>query len=561
MVMKKPVIHFGVLIMAAGLLAGSCGRAPSNEAAISSASQLIKPEALRAHTEFLADDALEGRGTGTRGHDLAVKYLRAQFAALGFRAGAGDGSYFQKVPILRAEAETATTSLVFKGQAPSRDLVYGTDYALIDTQASREIEFSGPVIFAGFGVSARELDYDDYAGLDVTDKVVAFLKGAPASFPATLRAYYSDNDVKRRNAAACGAAGVIELRTPSDEKRSPWQLWLDSWAISGRWLDAAGQPHGLGDRIRFWAVLNLSGADALFTGESHSFDDLSQAAAGQAKVPAFALEKSVAVRSKSLHIPVESMNVAAVLEGADAKLKNEYVVLSSHVDHLGIGRPVDGDNIYNGAWDSAAGCAVLVEVAKAFGAAGARPKRSILFLAVTGEEAGLLGSGYFAGHPTVPAESIVADINVDGGGAALIPINDVVLYGQEHSTLGPLARQAATEAGLEVTPDPWPEEVMFIRQDAYPFVLKGIPALYVDTGIKGLDPTVDGLAVLRRWMATIYHSPKDDTKQSLDFESGARFSRFVFRLCHAVANGEERPKWNAGDFFGQKFGASANPVR
>lgn len=197
------------------------------------------------------------------------------------------------------------------------------------------------------------------------------------------------------------------------------------------------------------------------------------------------------------------------------------------------------------------------QAARALGAAGMRPKRSILFLITTGEEAGFLGSDYFAWHPTVPGSDIAVNINVDGGGASLVPINDVVLYGEEHSTLGPVARRTAAEASLEVTPDPWPEEVMFARQDAFPFVLKGIPALYVDVGIKSLDPAIDGLAVLKKWYATVYHSPKDDIGQNLDFEYGARFSRFVFRLCLAIANGKDRPKWNEGDFFGRTFGTPA----
>lgn len=555
--MQTRIMYFKVFIMIAVLLAGSCNRSPSREAAVEAASQLIRPEALRAHTEFLADDALEGRGTGSRGHDLAVKYLRAQFAALGLRGGAGDGGFFQQVPFRRSEVPTETASVEFEGKAQLRQLVYGTDFALQDTQASEKCEFSGPAVFAGFGVSANELGHDDYAGLHVKDKVVVIMSGAPASFPPTLRAYYSDHEVKRRNASANGAAGVVELRTPLDESRSPWQLWLDSWAISGRWLDSDGQPHGLSGGIRFWATLNRSGAEALFAGDSHTLEEIYKAAAGQAKFPAFTFEKKVTVRYKSRHVTTKSANVIALLEGTDSELKNEYLVLSSHVDHLGIGPEVDGDNIYNGAWDNAVGCAALVEIARAFGASGAKARRSILFLATTGEEAGFLGSDYFAWNPTVPAERIVANINVDGGGASLFPVKDVVLYGQEHTSLGPTARQAAAEAGLEVSPDPWPEEVMFIRQDAYPFILKGVPALYVDTGIKSPDPKVDGLARLKKWMATLYHSPKDDMNQPLDFESGARFSRFVFRLCHTVANTVDRPKWNEGDFFGKKSGTPA----
>ena len=548
-----------VLTLSLVFLSGSCHKSLPDEAGVSAASQCIRPEALRAHVEFLADDALEGRGTGSRGHDLAVKYLRAQFAALDLRGGAQDGSYFQQVPLRRAAVEADATSLLIAGKGRSRNLTYGIDFALMDAHASREGSFSGQVVFVGFGISAKELDYDDYSGLDVKDKIVAFLSEAPSSFPPIPRAYYSGQAVKRGNAAAHGATGVIELRTPSMEKMFPWPFLLREIAIGGnslRWLDADGQPHGLGDRIRFWAVLNRPGSEALCADESHSLDELFRAATGQTRVPAFPLEKTVKLRYKSHHTPVESVNVVAMLEGTDTELKNEYLVLSSHVDHLGIGPAVDGDTIYNGAFDSASGCAILVEVARAFKLSGVRNKRSILFLAVTGEEAGLLGSDYFVRHPSVPVERIVADINLDGG-VPFFPTRDVILYGQEHSSLGPIGQRAAAEAGLDVTADPWPEEVTFIRQDAWSFVQKGVPALYVNTGIQSRDPKLDGSAVYRRWLVTIYHSPKDDARQALDYESGASFARFVFGLCHAVANGAERPKWNKGDFFGQKLMVAA----
>ncbi len=328
---------FSVLTVAAVLFAGSCGRSPSGEAAVSAASQLIRPEALQAPTAFVADDALEGRGTGSRGHDIAVKYLRAQLEALGLRGGARGGGFFQQVLFRRSEIRTEATSLSLKGKDGTASLVHGTDYALQDTHASQECELTGPVVFAGFGVSAKELGYDDYAGLDVEGKTVALLREAPSSFPATLRAYHSNHDVKRANAAAHGAVGVIELRTPSEEQRVHWQLLLDNWAISGYWLEADGRPHGLDDPIRFWATLNRSGAEALFAGESHSLDELFRAAAGQAEFPAFTFEKTVTVRYESRHVTGESANVIALLEGTDAELKNEYLVLSAHVDHLGIG--------------------------------------------------------------------------------------------------------------------------------------------------------------------------------------------------------------------------------
>jgi len=503
--MTKPV--FAAAAVFAGLLCGSRGRAPSDDASLLCAAQLTRPEALRSHAEFLADAALEGRGIGSRGHDLAVKYLRSQFAGLGLRGGARDGGFFQRIPLRRAEVQAAGTGFVLKTERSARELFFGTDFLLMDTHGFQEGGFEGPIVFAGFGVSAGALGYDDYAGLDVKDKVVAFLSEAPTSFPATLRACHSDHRAKRLNAAAHGALGVIELRTPGDETRFSWPFLKRELAIgwnSVRWLESDVRPHGLDGRISFWAVLNRSGSEALMDGENHPLDELFRAAAGQGKPPAFPLEKTVRVRFRSRHFSLECANVVALLEGTDPVLKNEYIVLSSHVDHLGIGGEIGGDAIYNGAWDSAAGCGILVEVARGFQAGGPKPKRSLLFLAVMGEETGVLRSEYFVQPPTVPAERIVADINVDGGGAALFP------------TWTPASR-----AGI---------------------------------------PPFDGLAAVRRRNVNVYHSAKDDTNQAFDYDSGARMGQFVLRLVHAFFVASERPKWNSGDFFERRLKTTAGPA-
>ncbi|MDM8008424.1 MAG: M28 family metallopeptidase [Phycisphaerae bacterium] len=519
------------------------------------ATERIWPEAVRAHLEFLADDLLEGRGTGSRGHKLAVKYLRAQCEASGLRGAAEGGSFFQRVPLVRATVEEKVTTFEVKAADGTKRLVYGTDFVALDTHRDTEAGVSAGVVFAGFGVTAPEQGYDDYAGLDVTGKIVAmFGPEAPSSFPPAVRAYYSDGDVKRANAVAHGAIGLLGILSPAAEKRLPWALFLRQVRFNSlRWLDANGQPGGLGDSLKISGLLNRSGAEVLFSGERPTLGEVF-AGAEKGAPPRFVLSKSVAVKFRSRHEKVESDNVVAVLEGSDPVLKREYVLYSTHVDHLGIADAVDGDSIYNGAMDNAGGCAVLLEVARAFGALHERPRRSVIFLFVTAEEAGFLGSDYFACHPTVPRGQIVADINFDGA-TTLTPVSDVVAFGSEHSSLRTAIQRAANRIGFTVSPDPLPEEGIFVRSDQFSFVKKGTPATMLALGFKSTRPGVDALAVWKQWLVTVYHSPKDDMTQPICYESSAQLARFAFRLGHAIAMETERPRWNDGDFFGKKFGA------
>ncbi len=517
----------------------------------------IRPEAIRAHLEFLADDLLEGRGTGSRGHKLAANYLRAQCQALGLR-GAGDGGgYFQTVPLVRTVVDEKETTFELKASDGTRSLAYSTDFIVLDTHRDTAGGGSGELVFVGYGVTAPEQGYDDYAGLDVKGKIAVMLVGeAPAAFPPAVRAYYSDHGVKRANAAAHGTIGILYLSSPAMEKRFPWQFLLRELRIgfnSKRWLDPGGRPGGLDDALKVCGGLSRSGAEALFAGEERGLDEVF-ASLEKGAPPRFALSKSAAIRFRSHHERLESPNVVAVLEGSDPALKKEYVVYSTHADHLGIGDPVGGDSIYNGAMDNAGGCAVLLEVARSFAALRERPKRSVLFLFVTGEEAGLLGSDYFARHPTVPAEQIVADINFDGG-MSLTPVSDVIAWGAEHSSLQGAVAQAAGQAGFTVSDDPFPEEGFFVRSDQFSFVKKGVPSLMIDVGLKSTEPGVDGLAILKKWLVTVYHSPKDDSSQPIHYETSARFARLAFRLGYAVAMDPERPHWNNNDFFGTRFGS------
>jgi hypothetical protein len=514
----------------------------------------IRPEAIRAHLEFLADDALDGRGTGSRGYDLAAKFVRAQFAALGLKSGVTDGSYFQPVALRRTEVDASGSSLVIEANGRKNSLAYNRDYIVLDTHAHPTGSVSAPVVFVGYGVTAPEFQYDDYAGLDARGKiVVVFELGAPAAFPATERAYYMDNDVKSRIAREHGAAGLIVIRSPEEEGRFPWTSLLREVKTgynSMRWMESADRVYGISEGLAACADLNRSGSEALFAGESPTLAQVFAEAKDGGKTRSFALHKTASIRYKARHTPVTSANIVGVLPGSDPELRKEYVVVTAHVDHLGIGPAVNGDNIYNGALDNAAGTSVMLEVARWVAAQPVAPRRSIAFVALTGEEEGLLGSTAFANQPPLDG-TIVANINVDGG-AATVPVKAVVAFGEEHSSLGAIARQAAV-LQLEFSPDPMPEEGAFIRSDQYSFVRSGVPALQLDLGFKSDQPGVDPLAVVKNWLVTVYHSPKDDTSQTIHYESSARFARYAALIMFSTANDSRRPEWNTGDFFGKRF--------
>jgi len=521
---------------------------------ISQTLRSITPQALRANLEFLADDALEGRATGSRGYDLAAKYVRARFQAEGLTSGTKDGKYFQNVALRRAEVEPNASNLALEANGKTNHLTYNKDFILMDTHLHTTGSVLAPVVFVGYGITAPELGYDDYAGVDVHGKIVAvFFFEAPASFPGTERAYYMDPQTKREIAVAHGAVGILEFSTPVIEAKFPWEFMLREVKIgynSLRWISSTDKPFGLDEQIKATALLSHSGADALFAGERHSLQEVF-ASATSGKPASFSLTKTVSMSYRARHTPVNSVNVVGVVPGSDPKLRNEYVVFTAHLDHLGIGPAVDGDNIYNGALDNAAGSSLLLEVSKFFARLAAPPRRSVAFVALTGEEQFLLGSECFARLSPLNGP-ILADINVDGG-AFFFPVKDVTALGEEHSSLSSVARRAAAETGFEVSPDYFPDEGFFLRSDQYSFVQTGVPSLYIDLGFKTEKPGVDPLAVMKKWLVTTYHSPKDDVGQPIDYETSARFARFAALLVYFTANDLQRPVWNPNDFFGERF--------
>ena len=507
----------------------------------------IRPAAIASHIHFLASDALEGHETGMRGFEVAAEYVRAQFQAIGLQPLHGD--WFQHFALRAATLDEAQSSLAING----KPLVIRKDFLMRPDFARESVDVDAPLVVAGFGVTAPELHHDDYAGIDARGKIVVILSGAPKSFPSDQRAYYSSGDVKRHNAAAHGAVGMVSISTTTDEARTPFEKRArQSNIVPMTYLDASGNPVDTVESLRGSASLSGAAAAALFSGATIPLDRL-LADAENGVGHSFPLTTNAAIKTVTRFAQMQSENIIGVLPGSNAKLRDEYVVVSAHLDHLGNHPPANGgDGLYNGAYDNGSGIACLIEIARSL-AGGPRPKRSVLFVALTGEEKGEQGSEYFVHFPPVPKRQLVADVNMDMF-LMIYPVGDVVPLGGEHSSLGAMSATAAHAAGFDVSPDPYPEEVRFIRSDQYSFVKAGIPAIHLKPGNKSTDPSIDGAKLTRDWLRTIYHSPKDDLSQTFDWASGARYAETNLRLVRAVANAPSRPSWTPGDFFGETFG-------
>jgi hypothetical protein len=416
----------------------------------------------------------------------------------------------------------------------------------------------GPVVFVGYGVTAAEQGYDDYKGLDVKGKIIAFLPGAP-NFESSLKAHYSSTEVKAQNAVDRGVVGIIALDDPVQERSYPFTKFVRDLATPEySWLDKQGRPAHYFPELKAAAFLSLPTTEKFLAGTSHNAAELFALAKEGKSMPTFALPATAKIHSVTKSQEAQSPNVVAKLEGSDPQLKNEYVVYTAHLDHIGIGTAVKGDTIYNGALDNASGSATLLEIARAFSGMRTRPRRSILFVSVTGEEAGLLGSDYFATYPTVPAKSLVANVNVDEV-LMLWPLRDIVAFGAEHSTLDGVIKKATERMHLTESPDPLPEEVVFIRSDQYSFVRQGIPAVMPSPGFKSDDPKINPGAIFMKWEEERYHEPQDDMDQpGLNFEAAAQFARFAFLCGYLITQNTQPPTWNKGDFFGEHYGHSSH---
>jgi hypothetical protein len=521
-------------------------------APLSQALEQVKPADLKAHVAYLADDKLLGRLPGTPGYQLAVDYVTAQLKALGVQPAGEKGSYTQTVRLRRAFVQPGASFRLEAGKAAPMPFTAGQDYVLYPNPASASVDLRASLAFAGYGISAPELNYDDYEGLDVQGKLVVIVRGAPRSFPSTIAAASQDIGSLLKTARQHGAVGVLlapakfnpKASLPHFDKGVCSVLGPDGQVqVSRSYVPGGGiQLCGYVSAATFQRLL---GTAALDTGK------VLTALRGGKPAPA-ELRGTVAVAFRSRYQDFDSYNVVGKITGADPALRADYVVHSAHLDHLGVGVPVKGDSIYNGAHDNATGVAAVLEIARVYSQLKDKPKRSLLFVLLTGEELGLLGSAYFAAHPTVPNGSMVADLNCDMP-TLIAPLLSVVALGSGHSTLAEPVAKAAAYLGIALEADPEPEQNRFIRSDQFSFVTQGIPALHVKYGNKTADGRNNLTAQVQPWRTATYHQPQDDINGQFDFEAGRKYVQLYTLISYQVAQAPRRPLWNKGDFFGQRY--------
>jgi hypothetical protein len=521
--------------------------------AIQKTARSVQPTNIEAHMRYLSDDKLNGRKPGSEGYEMAARYVEQQLKSFGFKPAGEKGTYRQAVPLRRAQVREDRSRLTFVRNGRELPMTYGRQYVLSPNFGKETSDVSAPLVFMGYGIEAPELGHDDYKGVDVRGKIVVCVNGAPASFPSNERAYFGS--AKAELAATHGAVGLLTFSLPSDVGSRIMAASPRARQATYRWTDAKGKAQRTFPELRVVGSLGDSTARLLFDGAPMSFmDAITQTRKG-------AITPVPLPLSANAHTDTEQNdgligeNVVAVLPGSDPALKNEYVVYVSHLDHLGVGQPVKGDSIFNGAHDNASGTAINLETARLLASLPTAPRRSILFVGVTGEEMGLLGSDYFATNPTVPKDKIVANLTLDMP-FFFHPLLDIVPYGAQHSSMGRSVNTAARFVGVKIAPDPIPEQAVFMRSDHFSFVRQGVPAIYIKSGSTTGDDR-DGTKLNLAWRATIYHTPQDDMNQPFDWTAAGRHAQLQFLIGYLTAQADARPVWNTGDFFGTKFGPAA----
>jgi hypothetical protein len=493
-----------------------------------------------SHVRVLADDTMEGRDTGSAGHRAAAAYVAGAFERLGLKA-AGTEGYFQPVKLVTREIDEGHSSLSLSRMTGTDALALGED-AIIGLRIDPVPSLDADLVFAGYGLSIPEANHDDFRDLDVRGKVVAYLIGAPPSIPGPLAAHMQSAGERAAVLRRLGAIGTVAMYNPKNMD-VPWERMKLARFMPAMSLADPAMDDNRG--LKIGIGVNPAHADKWLSGSGHTFQEVLDAADGGKPLPHFAiparLHATVAVKRGD----VTSQNVAGVRPGDDPELKNEYVVFSAHLDHLGIGRPINGDAIYNGAMDNAAGVASLLDVAASLKDSGVTLRRSVLFVAVTGEEKGLLGSRFFAESPTVASAKIVANINVDMF-LPLYPLKRLTIYGLDESDLGEDAVAVAKAHGVASQRDLEPKRNLFIRSDQYSFIRRGVPALALKVGFEKGSPEE---RIARAWLTERYHAPSDDLNQPVDKVAAGSFNALVAKLIARVADRDDRPRWNDTSFF------------
>ena len=498
------------------------------------------------HVKVLADDNMEGRETGSPGLRRAQAYIVAQLTKAGLQP-AGVSGFYQPVKLIQRQIDEQGSAAALVRDGKAEPLVLGED-AFFSTRVELAAEeITAPLVFAGYGLRVPEKGFDDFAGLDLKGKVVVLLTGSPAEIPGPLASHYQTPGERWKALSAAGAIGIVALPNPA-AMDIPWSRMSLNRAHAS--MDLADPEFNETAGIKTALTFNPAQAEKLFAGSGHTFAEIAALGKERRPLPRFPLTAALKARASVKRSEVESANVIARLPGSDPALKDEVVVLSAHVDHVGIGEPIDGDRIYNGAMDDGSGSALLLDMAaslaaSARGAHAERPRRSILFAFVTAEEKGLLGSKYFAAHPTVAPQSIVADVNVDMF-LPIVPLKVLKVEGIAESDLGDRAVAIARSLGVKAIADPEPLRNGFIRSDQYSFIRHGVPALKMDVGF---EPGTPEQKVFKDWLTQRYHAPADDLNQPVDLGAAALYEEITRRLLLEVADAPARPAWKPDSFF------------
>ena len=506
---------------------------------VSARAEPDRAERWWSHVSTLASDAFEGRAAGSPGYDRAADYVIGAFKDIGLRPAGTDG-YRQRVAFTQQVILSERSSAALVGAGKRTKLAMPADLIISGGGGPVPERIDAPLVFAGYGLHLPEAGHDDFAGLDLKGKIVVVLSGGPATLSGALKSHARSE--RAGWLAARGAVGLIQLVSPG-QVEIPWERRIALGGSPALYFEDAALRDTATPFLN--AQLDPAKSQLLFDGSDHDFAAIAAAADASAPVPTFPLVKRLKAHVVVSRTPLASDNVIAVLPGSDPKLAAEYVVLSAHLDGYGVGTPVRGDAIYNGAFDNASGVASLIELARALKAGKDRPRRSILFAIVTAEEKGLLGARYFAARPSVPKQSLVANLNFDMA-LPIFPLVAVTPIGYDQSSLGDQAEAVSRAMNLPIWPDPFPDRNVFIRSDQYAFIREGIPALFFKYGFKAGTPEAQ---MEKAWRANIYHSPFDDVNQPVLPAESVKLNDYVTAVTLRVANARERPTWNDDSFF------------
>ena len=491
------------------------------------------------HVKYVADDRMEGRETGSEGLRKAEAYAVEQLVKAGVQP-AGTNGFYQPVKFISRQIVEKDSSIALLRNGLEEPLVLGDD-AFFNTRVDLAPGvISSPLVFAGYGLTIPERNYDDLGGLDLRGKIAVILAGSPSDIPTALAAHYQWAGERWKTFRKAGATGIITIPNPASMD-IPWSRMSLNRAHPQMDLADPDFHELAGQRVAL--TFNPARAETLFAASGHTFRELADLAKDRKQLPRFPLLVSLRSQARVQTQPLDSDNVIAKLPGSDPQLKNEFVVLSAHIDHLGIGEPINGDRIYNGAMDNGSGVALLLDMAASL--QREKLRRSILFVFVTAEEKGLLGSKYFAARPTVDPKSIVADINVDMF-LPIVPLTVFKVKGLAESDLGDAATRAAESFGVRVQPDLQPLRNSFIRSDQYNFVRHGIPSLNMEIGF---EPGSPQQTIFKDWLTNHYHAPSDDINQPVDLTAAALYEEVMRKLLIAVADADARPQWKGDSFF------------